>query len=272
MSGAAAGSALNIGALNILKVVKAIRITRVLRLIRLLKIFGKIKNADSKMAQRHIAVISTTVCASVLVVIMIFTFIGIPSAEGWKDAKVETYKRQISSFIKLSANYGNVSVYNQLKTAYENDANVLQFQADSNIYTRYSKKVMQNKYAYDELETFNVGEISVIIHTRDIGKTESKLNILFFSIIIFVIVAIMTVYSKHFVQNISDVIHVINRGMGESDYFLEAKIKPQYSSDDVYVLASKYNDVWLTFKLKYKDKIYKEKAKESISLDDFFGD
>ena len=42
-----------VGVLNILKVVKAIRVTRVLRLIRVMKIFGKIRNAESKMAQHH---------------------------------------------------------------------------------------------------------------------------------------------------------------------------------------------------------------------------
>ncbi len=70
--GLAAGGLAAFSVLNVLKVIKAIRVTRILRLLRILKIFGKIQNAESKMAQRHISTISTTVVISIIIVLVIF--------------------------------------------------------------------------------------------------------------------------------------------------------------------------------------------------------
>jgi hypothetical protein len=67
------GVAAGVGVLNILKVVKAVRVTRILRLVRLLKIFGRIHNADSIMAQFHTATIATTAVFSIILVLMGFS-------------------------------------------------------------------------------------------------------------------------------------------------------------------------------------------------------
>ena len=56
-----------------LNVIKVLRITRILRLFRVVKIFGKIHNAESKMARLHTATITTTVVSAVIIVFFVFT-------------------------------------------------------------------------------------------------------------------------------------------------------------------------------------------------------
>ncbi len=266
---AAGGAA--VGALNILKVVKAIRITRVLRLIRILKIFGKIKNAESKMAQRHITVISTIVCAALLAMIMIMGFAGYPGVGNAKDQMADIYKREINLYVNNTASNGKSSVFEKLKHAYEKDKYVLKIQAGSNTYSKISKEKFKAQYYFDEVETIKVGQIKLTYSIKHIAIIESKLSVLFFVLIIFVIVAIMIFYSKHFVQTVSDVIHVLNRGLEERDYFLEAKINEHYFEDEIFRLAQNYNEKWLTVKVKNKDEIYEDSVKTDLSLDDFFG-
>ena len=87
------------GILNILKVVKAIRIARILRLLRLLKIFKQIKNAESPMAQRHVARITTISISMLVFSLFFFTALsgplGFPSIEDVFDLEKESVIRNI---------------------------------------------------------------------------------------------------------------------------------------------------------------------------------
>jgi hypothetical protein len=268
-TGAMAAGA-GVGALNILKVVKAIRITRVLRLIRILKIFGKIKNAESKMAQRHITVIATVVCSALLLMIMVLGFLGYPGIDNAKDHMETMYKREINLYVNNTMTSGEQTVFEQLKKAYKNDKYLLKIKAGDKVFRNISEQKFKNQYYFDEVEVFSVGKIKVWLSVQHIRTIESKQNILFFSLIIFVIIAIMIIYSKHFVQTVSDVVHVMNRGMEERNYFLEAKISEHYEQDEIFQLAKNYNEKWLTIKVKHKDEIYDDTDKQEMSINDFF--
>ena len=61
------------GLLNILKIIKAIRIARILRLLRILKIFKQIKHTGSKMAQRHIAKITTLSITAFVFTLLVYS-------------------------------------------------------------------------------------------------------------------------------------------------------------------------------------------------------
>jgi hypothetical protein len=49
-------------------------------------------------------------------------------------------------------------------------------------------------------------------------------------------------------MQISDPIHVMKRGMSESDYNLEVRIPAEHADDDVFELAALYNSVYLPLK------------------------
>lgn len=265
------GIRVGLGAVNVLKIVKAIRITRVLRLIRILKIFGKIKNANSVMAQRHIATISTTVCTSILAIIMILGFFKFPALDETGDRRISIYRNQIQGYVALSSRWGNVSLFEQLKTGMQNDQNVLRIEAGGEVFNRYSEAYLNENFNYEDVSELKVGQIVLTLSMKDIRKIESKVSILYFCLIIFVIMMLMIFYSRHFVQTVSDVIHVMNRGMSEPEYYLEAKIKPPFKSDDIFVLAEKYNTIWLTMKDKYKKELYgSPEANDDVSVDDLF--
>jgi hypothetical protein len=266
-----AGINVTAGALNILKIVKAIRITRVLRLIRILKIFGKIKNANSVMAQRHIATIATTVCASMLGIIMILGIFNFPGFNESGDSRVNIYRNQIRGYAAMSSRWGNVSLFEQMKTGMQNDPNVLRIEAGGEFYNRYNEAYLHEHFNYEDVNELTVGQIKITLSMKDIRKIESKVTILYFAIIVFTIFSLMVFYSRHFVQTVTDVIHVINKGMSEPDYLLEAKIKLQFKTDDIFTLAEKYNTVWLTLKDKHKKELYNIADKEdAVSVDDLF--
>ena len=77
----------------------------------------------------------------------------------------------------------------------------------------------------------------------------------------------MVIYTKHFVQTVSDVIHVLKRGYKEKDYNLQVKIREPYKDDEIYQLAEDYNDNFLPKKIKMQ-KEEKEKKSSVISMDD----
>ena len=94
------------GLLNVLKIAKAIRITRILRLLRTLKIFGKIKNAKSVMAQRHIANICTTAVATIIIFLIadatISSFVNYPGISNLKMKDSQLIVENIKMIEKTS--------------------------------------------------------------------------------------------------------------------------------------------------------------------------
>jgi hypothetical protein len=62
------------------------------------------------------------------------------------------------------------------------------------------------------------------------------------------VLVFLFLYSPHFALTVSDPIHVMRRGMVEPGYNLEVKIPELYKDDDVYRLASAYNETYLPLK------------------------
>lgn len=263
---------LGIGIVNILKVVKAVRITRILRLIRILKIFGKIKNTDSLMAQRHISVISTTVCASIIFIILIFGFFNFPNTKELINQKLAKYKNQIMGYLNLSTRWGNVSIFDQLKNGLSNDKDIIKIEVGNEFFSNYDENYIKKYFLQDDYKYLILGQIKLKISIKDINKIESQFSIIFFTIICFLIIMLMTFYTRHFVQNITDLIYVMNKGFNEKDYLLEVKINQTYKDDDIYRFAKSYNEKWLSFKSKYQKEIYKDDNLQhiDISINDLF--
>jgi hypothetical protein len=76
----------------------------------------------------------------------------------------------------------------------------------------------------------------------------------------------MIIYTRMFVQNITDVIHVMFNGFKKRDYNLQVKINGNLDDHEVFKMAKFYNEYYLPAKLK---KVEEERSKKSsLSMDD----
>jgi uncharacterized membrane protein YukC len=87
-----------------------------------------------------------------------------------------------------------------------------------------------------------------------------------FGIIILVVLALMFIYARHFAQNISDLVHIMNKGFRKKNYNLQIKIKEQLSGDEIFRLARFYNDAYLPAKLR-RIQEQDDKKESGLSMD-----
>ncbi len=262
---AEAGS--SIAVLNVLKVVKAIRVTRILRLIRILKIFGKIHNAESKMAQRHTQTISTIGVFSIILLLITLSFFKLNKFDNLIKNREEHYSGIIRGIENVRKTV-KVPIKQIAPEILSSDRNILKFYYSkfllfSNIDNIKSKKY----YGPEDYIKIVQNEYIKYVSFIDLNKLVAGINLQNIFIIVCLILCYMVIYTKHFVQTVSDVIHVLKRGYKEKDYNLQVKIREPYKDDEIYQLAEDYNDNFLPKKIKMQ-KEEKEKKSSVISMDD----
>jgi len=257
----------SIAVLNVLKVVKAIRVTRILRLIRILKIFGKIHNAESKMAQRHTQTIATTGVFTIIMLLIFFSLLKFNKVDQLIDQRVAHYNKAISNIEDINKTL-DVPLRPLIFKSLSSDSKVLKmYYEDFLVFSNVSADKFKKYYDYDDSITIEKTEYKLILSVRDINRITAGINLQNFIIIVFLILAYMMLYTKHFVQTISDIVHVIRRGFTEKDYNLQVKINENYKEDEIFKLAEQYNETYLPEKLK---NIEENKANKStvLSMDD----
>jgi len=316
---------------NLMKVVKAVRITRVLRFIRTIKLFGKIHNADSVMAQRHISRLASLLVLSIIAVLILGSFLGtgideertiaertarfeMVTAAAWGHSLL--MKPQEAVQIALAAGKGaTVSVYSVTNSkggpvalrpdldseemgrllgivlplpgaskifdsayltrllASEQYCLSVSLNGKGRVYQRVKESRFRDYYDRDDFFTCKTGKLLFYVSLKDIRRVEATQNLLSLFLILTIVLCLIVVYTKHFAQTVSDLIHVMKRGMSEPDYNLQVKIREQYKEDEVFQLAALYNDEWLSVKDRYRplgDSDSRNSA-SSITLDDFLG-
>jgi hypothetical protein len=77
------------------------------------------------------------------------------------------------------------------------------------------------------------------------------------------VLAYLLIYSPHFALTVTDPIHVMRRGLEETDYNLEVKVPERYQRDDIFELAKLYNEKYLPL----KDRAQNEEGESLIQLD-----
>ncbi len=255
------GSAM--GVLNVLKVVKAVRVTRILRLVRIIKIFGKIHNAESKMAQHHTSTIATTAVFTIVCALVIFSvFTDSSGIEKIRNRKSE-YENYLAGISSL--NYSSMN--EQIKTAkrfFKRDGRMIKlFYNDELVLLNVTDDRFKKYFDMEDYFRVKSGNFSGYISIVDIHRDIAVDHIKNFVIIVSVVLSFMLVYTRHFVQNISDLIHIMNKGFRKKNYNLQIKIKDEYSDQEIYRLARFYNDAYLPAKMK---RMQAEKDKKSSSL------
>lgn len=234
------------GILNVLKVVKAVRIARILRLLRVLKIFKQIKYADSKMAQRHVATITSITITCFVLIIFFFHVLasvtGIPTVDGLFE---QEHRQSSNIIIEQIEQEGRSSAFSLA----ENFPDLLLIkEKGATVYSRYEKEFYNSYFGPGDYRYIEQGELGFFYDLRTAHKHQSKDNILFFIIIVVLVLVFLFYYSPHFAITVTDPIHVMKKGLEDNSYNLEVKIPDLYQEDDVFELAYAYNEVYLPMK------------------------
>lgn len=257
-------------AMNVLKIVKAIRITRILRLVRIIKIFGKIHNAESEMAQHHTAVITTTAVFTIISVLLAFNLVFGTSASHFSKDRMSEYVNLISE-VKRIADITGAGFRESSEGLFLSDKKILKIIYSSGTVIEKIPGTEFVKY-YDEEDYISVtGKgCTLLVSTTDINREIALEHMQNFFVIIFIVLSFMVVYTRHFVQNISDPVHILNLGFRKRDYNFLVKIPEQNAGHEVFKLAGFYNDAYLPSKMK---KIYSDSAggDKPLSMSDIAG-
>ncbi len=256
------------GFLNVLKVVKAIRIARVLRLLRITKIFKQIKNTESRMAQRHVAKISTLAITSFVFVVFAYTligsFTGVPSPFDQAQERFSGVMQTLSA--PGAARPAEVAAYAEI------DSCLLILQrGETTIYSRYTNDEYSRIFGPGDYYYDTRGDLKFFFDLREINVLSSRDNLLYFTVVIVLTLMFLFVYSPHFALTVSDPVHVMRRGMTEGGYNLEVKTDGEYREDDIYRLAQAYNEVFLPMKIREKSSSAGDSADlaTDLTMDDF---
>lgn len=248
--------------LNVLKVVKAIRIARILRLLRVLKIFARIRNTDSVMAQRHVAKILTvavsTTVAAVLLLSVLFSVFEAPSLELRYQQRTLRALEGIERLVDDDRLAPEVAEIEQSILLVQREGRVL--------YSRFDQDYYDTAFGPADYGFGERGQYRVFFDLRPVNQEQSRVNLIYFGVIVFLVLAFMVYYSPHFALTVSDPVHIMTRGMNEKGYNLEVKVPPLYKEDEVYRLAKLYNEVYLPLKDRNADS--EDPVNVDLKLDD----
>ncbi len=253
---------------NVLKVVKAVRVTRILRLVRIIKIFGKIQNTESKMTQHHTTTIATTAVFTIVCALLAFSFID---GSGKKEVALRAciYKNYLITIENYDKDRDD-----QKELAmgfFSGDPFVIKLTYDEkSIIANITEKDFHEKYSMDDCITVESNGLRLFLSIVDIHRRVALNHMESFFIIVMVVLSFMILYTRHFAQNVSDIIHILNKGLRKKNYNLQVKVKKQYADEEIFRLVDFYNNAYLPAKLRHIQEEEKEKG-SSIAMDDFMG-
>ena len=251
------------GLLNLLKVIKAIRIARILRFLRIVKIFRGIKNVSSPMAQRHVASITAISVTILVLCLLFFTLFSSTTQLNGLDTAFSEQQEAVAEHLAGKTDEPSDFVV-ALQTLRETQPNLLIVKyTGRTLYSRYSNDYYAKFFAPGDYTYLSREELELFFDQRAYVNQLSRESILFFIIVVLVVLAYLLIYSPHFALTVTDPIHVMRRGLEETDYNLEVKVPERYETDDVFELAALYNEKFLPL----KDRIRIREGESLIQLD-----
>ena len=251
------------GILNLLKVIKAIRIARILRFLRIVKIFRRIKNVSSPMAQRHVASITAISVTIVVLSLLFFTMFSPNLQLNGLDTAFSAQQQAVADHLDENKDDPADFVF-ALETFRETYSHLLIVKyRGQTLFSRYSDSHYGEFFAPGDYTYLRKGDLELFFDQRPFVRQLSRESILFFVIVVLVVLAYLLIYSPHFALTVSDPIHVMRRGLEEPNYNLEVKIPQLYERDDVFQLATLYNEKYLPL----KDRTQSKEGQSLIELD-----
>ncbi len=251
------------GIFNLLKVIKAIRIARILRFLRIVKIFRRIKNVSSPMAQRHVASITAISVTIVVLSLLFFTVFSSSLQLDGLDTAFAEQQEAVAEHLDENKDDPADFVF-ALQTIRETYPSLLivKYRGQS-LYSRYSDSYHQEFFAPGDYTYLRKDDLELFFDQRPYVSQLSRESILFFVIVVLIVLAYLLIYSPHFALTVSDPIHVMRRGLEETNYNLEVKIPQKYKTDDVFQMAALYNEKYLPL----KDRTQSKEGQSLIELD-----
>lgn len=236
------------GILNLLKVVKAIRIARVLRFMRIIKLFRHLKNVTSPMAQRHVATV-TSIAITVLVLSLLL-FSGFAEMLNMDALSSTITDHHRSLAVELTARAAEPADFVQtldVLEATEDSLLIVKFRGRT-LFSRNADSYYRQYFGPGDYSYAAEGDLELFFDMRSFSREAAGQSLLFFALVLFIVAAYLLIYSPIFALSVSDPIHVMRRGLSESDYNLEVKIPDHYREDDLFQLAALYNEKYLPLK------------------------
>jgi len=255
------------GFLNVLKVVKAVRIARILRLMRVLKIVKQLKYADSRMAQRHVAKVTTTAIAVFVFSILAFSvaapFVNLPTIDA------EYRRRHMTTAELIEDRFDRGDPEAAVSIAQKSGDVLLIKESGETVFSRHDNHYYKTNFGPGDYRYLERGKYGIFFDVRTMNTHQAKDNLLYFGIVVLLVMIFLLVYSPHFALTVSDPIHVMNKGFEDKSYNLEVKVPKQFADDDLFKLAKNYNEVYLPL----KDRSNAEEGGEMVDMKmDDFGD
>ena len=155
-----------------------------------------------------------------------------------------------------------------MENVFSEDQRILKlYQKDQLLFSRVTEEDWSLKYSNEDYFEIQYDGFTMFVTTVDINKNRAQNSIMIFAVIIVLVFGIMLIYTRHFVQTISDVLFILLRGFKEKSYSLQVKIPKEYADHEIFQLSAFYNDKFLPAKLK---RLHKEKSvmKSQLSMND----
>ncbi|HOJ63719.1 MAG TPA: ion transporter [Spirochaetota bacterium] len=259
-----------LNAIGLIKLIKAIRITRILRFLRVLKIFGKIKNTKSEMAQQNVLTVTTIVIMSIILFLITVKILETIHILPSKIKDIE--KREISikeNFEKLHAVLDEKDFINTMKLTSKFYDNIYLIEYKNKIlYNDLTNKnpidITKKDESISIYQTIN-DNLKIVFTRENFLKEEALANLLNFFLIIFIMLVLLLIYTRHFALTISDPVYVMRQGFDNIDYTLAVKIPKYYEKNDMFLLANSFNNRWLPAKIRKLNEIRNKSSKLSFN-------
>jgi Ion transport protein len=273
------GEGQSLAFLSVLKTAKAVRVTRILRLIRIIKLFGKIQNAESPMANRHVGSIATMGVTAIVIALLISQFAPILHV-GDRDAYLESRVTDLTHLMQTvdraapgAPDFNWLSKYLESSTV-QSDIIRVRNQEEKLIYLNPQASQLMHS-AYGAGQWISLGDsgyaAQISYHVPD--AEHARLNLFVMVAILWLTLAFMLIYARMFAQQVADPLFVMNRGLRQWEYNLEVRIPAELANEEVFQLAHAYNERWLSLKNQiraFRRQRAGAEEKSALSLDDVF--
>ncbi len=229
-----------LGGISFLKIVKVIRVARTLRFIRTLKILGKIKQRY-RMTPKFISKVVSLVITIIVISLIGFSFVN--NGNVIQSNYVEVQKL-LKNYIESNSSHN----FNDLLSG--TDSVLFIDRENETIYRSITRLFFQNNYLYDDYYITRVHDYEIYFNNKDMKKTLAFINMIAFSMIIGIIIAVSIIYKRFFNKHIVRVINVMLKGFRTEDYSTAVRINERKKDFEIYQMADQYNRKWLPVKRK----------------------
>ena len=228
------------GTLRRLKIIKAVRIARILRLLRVLKIFGRIRHTDSRMVQRHVALVSSLSVSVLVFGLLVFSMLGSGAGE-------EARQRVAQVLGEARSRAGGLDLALSVLAPADPALLVVREQGVPR-FSRHDDEYFTREFAAGDYAYLRWAELELFFDLRPHLRELAAQSLLFQALVILLVLGFVLLYAAHFALTVSDPVQVMRRGLAERDYHLEVRVPPAYRDDEVFELAREYNERYLPLK------------------------